>query len=159
MKLFRFLRLSLPFLLTGFVMVCASLDTASGSLSRLGFSISDSTSALLKSLSTSVSSVSDSISKATEEEKAAMYQKDIEAAIVLLHEEPKSASELERELQNIAMKHGISNWQGQSVTYVGIGKGLRLAGAKESEFLALKDTLALQNQSIAKHLEEGYKSN
>ena len=95
---------------------CASLDTASGSLSRLAFSASDSTSALLKSLSTSVSSISGSISSGSKEEKESAYRQDVKSSLVLFYKHPTTQSDLEKDLSLVAKDHGITNWKNNANT-------------------------------------------
>lgn len=135
---------------------CASLDTASGSLSRLAFSASDSTSALLKSISTSVSSISESISSGKEEKETA-YKQDIKSALVLFYKNPTSQSGLESDLALIAKEHGITNWKSNRSTYIGIGQGLKLACAGEKDFENIVSKVSHHPQ-MAKLLREGYTS-
>ncbi len=135
---------------------CASLDTASGSLSRLAFSASDSTSALLKSLSTSVSSISDSISSATKEEKESSYRHDIKSTLVLFYKHPTNQVDLEKDLALVAKEHGIPNWKHNGNTYLGIGQGLKASGANEKEFNEIVARITENNHQMADLLKEGY---
>lgn len=137
---------------------CASLDTASGSLSRFAFSASDSTSALLKSLSTSVSSVSDSISSETKGEKESAYRQDVKSSIVLFHKHPATQIDMENDLAMIAKEHGIPNWKNNANTYLGIGQGLKAASASQKEFDMIIDRVAENNLAMANLLKEGYLS-
>jgi|JI10StandDraft_1071094.scaffolds.fasta_scaffold118574_2 hypothetical protein len=137
---------------------CASLDTASGSLSRLAFSASDSTSALLKSLSTSVSSISESISSGSKEEKESAYRQDIKSALVLFYKHPATQKDLEKDLSLVARDHGITNWKNNANTYRGIGQGLKSANANAKEFESIVERISQNNEKMANLLKEGYLS-
>lgn len=137
---------------------CASLDTASGSLSRLAFSASDSTSALLKSLSTSVSSISDSISSDKKEEKESAYRQDIKSALVLFYKHPTTQKDLELDLALVAKEHGITNWKSNANTYLAIGQGLKLACANQNDFVVIVERVSQDNVKMANLLKEGYLS-
>ncbi|MDZ4727718.1 MAG: putative lipoprotein [Leptospira sp.] len=158
MNLSRITYLLLPFSFAITFTMCASLDTASGSLSRLAFSASDSTSALLKSISTSVSSVSDSISSGKDEAKEAAYRQDIKASVVLFTKHPKTANDLEKDLTLVAKTHGLTNWKNLKSTYIGIGQGLKLGGTSYSDFQTVLNRVAPNNQKMALLLTEGYQS-
>jgi hypothetical protein len=137
---------------------CASLDTASQSLSRFAFSASDSTSALLKSLSTSVSSISDSISSGSKEEKESAYRQDVKSTLVMFYKHPTTRNDLEQDLTLVAKEHGITNWKNNANTYLGIGQGLRLSSATEVEFDQIVQRVSQNNTKMASLLKEGYVS-
>lgn len=100
---------------------CSILDSASGSASRLGVSVSDSTSALVKSISKSISSISE------EEKEKAMneYKEDIIASVTLQIRYENQKQELENQLALIAKKHGVVAWKSNPSTYIAIGQGLK----------------------------------
>ncbi|XDD47202.1 putative lipoprotein [Leptospira sp. WS39.C2] len=131
---------------------CSILDSASGSVSRLGVSVSDSTSALVKSISKSISSISES-----EKEKAMNeYKEDIIASVALQIRYENQKQELENQLSLIAKKHGVVAWRSNPSTYIAIGQGLKQANLTPSEMKLVTEDVAKQNVTVAKLVSKGY---
>ncbi|TGK46692.1 putative lipoprotein [Leptospira bouyouniensis] len=131
---------------------CSILDSASGSASRLGVSVSDSTSALVKSISKSISSISES-----EKEKAMNeYKEDIIASVSLQIRYENQKQELENQLALIAKKHGVVAWKSNPSTYIAIGQGLKQAKLTPSEMKLVTEDVAKQNVVVAKLVSKGY---
>jgi len=65
------------------------------------------------------------------------------------------ASKLEQEVGKIAEKRGISDWENDEATYVGIGKGLHKAGLNQAELDGYKRSLA-NNAQQAEWIQDGY---
>ena len=65
------------------------------------------------------------------------------------------ASKLEQEVGKIAEKRGISDWENDEATYVGIGKGLHKAGLNQAELDGYKASLADTEQQ-AEWIQDGY---
>jgi hypothetical protein len=65
------------------------------------------------------------------------------------------AARLEQEVGKIAEKRGISDWESNEATYVGIGKGLHKAGLKQTELEGYKASLA-DNEQQAAWIQDGY---
>lgn len=65
------------------------------------------------------------------------------------------AAQLEQEVGKIAEKRGISDWEDNEATYVGIGKGLHKAGLKQAELDGFKASLGATGQK-AEWIQEGY---
>ncbi|MCW7469924.1 putative lipoprotein [Leptospira kanakyensis] len=131
---------------------CAILDSASTSVSRLGISVSDSTSAFVKSVSKSISSISDG-----EKEKAMNeYKEDIIASVALQIRYENHKQELENQLAAIAKSHGVVAWRSNSVTYIAIGQGLKQANLSPSEMKLVTEDVAKQNAVVAKLILDGY---
>jgi|SRR5215470_1520823 len=63
-----------------------------------------------------------------------------------------------RGLSNIASKHGVSNWESDNNTYVGIGQGLRKAGVSPEGLNVWKANLAGGDSGKAAALQKGYDS-
>ncbi|MBL0955714.1 MAG: putative lipoprotein [Leptospira sp.] len=131
---------------------CSILDSASGSVSRLGVSVSDSTSALVKSISKSISSISES-----EKEKAMNeYKEDIIASVALQIRYENQKQELENQLSLIAKKHGVVAWRSNPSTYIAIGQGLKQANLSPSEMKLVTEDISKQNVTVAKLVSKGY---
>ncbi|XDD54914.1 putative lipoprotein [Leptospira sp. WS4.C2] len=131
---------------------CSILDSASGSVSRLGVSVSDSASALVKSVSKSVSSISDD-----EKEKAMnQYKEDVIASVALQIRYENQKQELENQLSSIAKSHGVVAWRSNSATYIAIGQGLKQAKLTPSEMKMVTTDVAKQNTVVAKLILNGY---
>jgi len=66
-----------------------------------------------------------------------------------------NAAQLEQEVGKIAEKRGISDWENNEATYVGIGKGLHKAGLKQAELDGFKASLGATGQK-AEWIQDGY---
>ncbi|MBL4903544.1 MAG: putative lipoprotein [Desulfocapsa sp.] len=107
--------------------VCFSLLQAGCSISYSLEKSSDSVSASLDS----ITSISTSSSGGEDEKVSAtstVYEEDVAAATVLYVGRNKTTDEYQRQVTNIAKNHGISNWEQEQSTFLGMGKGLRRAG-------------------------------
>lgn len=131
---------------------CSFLDSASGSISRLGVSVSDSASALVKSVSNSISSISDS----GKEKAMNEYKEDIIASVALQIRYENQKQELENQLSLIAKSHGVVAWRSNSATYIAIGQGLKQANLSPSEMKIVAEDVAKQNVTVAKLILNGY---
>ncbi|TGL87958.1 putative lipoprotein [Leptospira congkakensis] len=132
---------------------CSFLDSASTSISRLGVSVSDSASALVKSVSNSISSISDS----GKEKAMNEYKEDIIASVALQIRYENQKQELENQLSAIAKSHGVVAWRSNSATYIAIGQGLKQANLAPSEMKIVAEDVAKQNPVVAKLILDGYK--
>jgi hypothetical protein len=63
-----------------------------------------------------------------------------------------------RGLSGIASQHGVSNWESDTDTYIGIGQGLRKAGVTPTQLEVWKSNLAKGNASTAAAIQKGYDS-
>ena len=130
----------LAFFIAVFLTVGCSVSTSSGS-------ISDSTSSILSS----PSSVS-GINKKYPNEVA-----DYTLAYVK-SSRPNDSSFL-RGLSDIAAKEGITNWEQDSLTYRGIGKGLKKANVNETVYETFKNNIANGDPKKIENIQSGYDSN
>ncbi len=117
---------------------------------------SDSVSASLDSI-TSISTSS----SGGEEEKVnvtgTLYEEDIAAVTVLYVSREKTTDEYQRQVAGIAKNHGISDWEQDETTFLGMGKGLRRAGVAEDSIANLPYFRALADSSHYSQVIEGYK--
>ena len=133
----------IPFIvlvLATYTVGCSFSASSKGSSNSSG-SISDSLSSPFKSSSGSSSpeSYSDEV-------------KDFTASYI---KSGGDAAKLEQEVGKIADKRGVSDWENDEDTYVGIGKGLHKAGLKQAELDGYKASLA-DSEEQAGWIQDGY---
>jgi hypothetical protein len=63
-----------------------------------------------------------------------------------------------RELGRIALRHGISHWEGQPATFRGLGAGVRSAGLGEPELDALLEALGHAGRAERELALEGFRA-
>jgi len=64
-------------------------------------------------------------------------------------------SRLMTQVGTVATKHGVSDWESNESTYVGIGAGMADAKVTSAELDGYKATIAT-NEEQAKWMQEGY---
>ncbi len=123
-------------------------------LSLAGCSISDSVSASFDSSASSLeSSASSSGSSSADRESYRNDVRDYTDAYV------KSGGQFEnftRGLTEIAKKHGVSDWEADQDTFVGIGAGLKKAGVTPTQLEVWKSNLANGDATRAASIQKGY---
>jgi len=105
-----------------------------------------------QSLSDIVSSPFKSSSSSSPESAYGDEVKDFTASYVKSGGAP---AQLEQEVGKIAEKRGISDWENDETTYVGIGKGLHKAGLNQAALDGYKATLGAGGQK-AEWIQDGY---
>lgn len=120
---------------------------------------SDSVSASLDSL-TSITSISTS-SPGGEEGKVdatgSLYEEDVAAVTVLYVSREKTTDEYQRQVTSIARNHGISDWEQEMTTFIGMGRGLRRAGISEDSIPNLPYFRSIADGSNYSEVLKGYK--
>lgn len=110
---------------------------------QTGCSISYSLEQSSDSISTSLESLTSpsTSSSGGEEEKvsatASLYEEDVAAATVLYVSNGKNNDDYQRQVTGIAKNHGISDWEQESSTFIGMGMGLKRAGVAEDSIAGL----------------------
>jgi hypothetical protein len=66
--------------------------------------------------------------------------------------------DLRLEISRIASKRGVSDWEQDEQTYLGIGRGLKRAGVMGERYERLKSQLAGPATDSQKWIDAGYKS-
>lgn len=127
---------------------------------------SDSVSTSLDSL-TSLTSVSTSLSSSTsssggsEDTKVnatgSIYEEDVAAVTVLYVSREKTTNDYQRQVAAIAKNHGISDWEQEESTFLGMGKGLRRAGISEDSIVNLPFFRSIAGGSHYSDVITGYK--
>lgn len=101
---------------------------------------SDSISASIDSL-TSLSSISRSScgadGQSTLQGIESFYEEDVAAMTVVYVSADKGSVSFQRQVTAIARQHGISNWEQDGGTFVGLGRGLRRAGVPKEAIAVL----------------------
>lgn len=59
-------------------------------------------------------------------------------------------------LGNVASKHGITNWEADNATYVGIGRGLKAANVTQLQVDVYKTNLSKGDATKAAAIQQGY---
>jgi hypothetical protein len=124
-------------------------------ISNAGCSFSDSSESISDSTSSIISSPS-SISG-----KSKKYQNEVAdytMAYVKSSQPGANYSTFSKGISEIAEKKGINNWEQDSVTYLGIGKGLKKSGVDGVAYETYKKNLARGNYKKMQDIQDGYDS-
>lgn len=116
-----------------------------------GCSISDSVSSSFESSSASLASSSGSSSRDRQS-----YRNDVRDYTSAYVKSGGQFDNFTRGLESIAAKHGVSDWEADQDTYVGIGAGLRAAGQTAEQLEVWKTNLAAGDASRAAAIQKGY---
>jgi|SRR5262245_54756102 len=122
-----------------------------------GCSISRSSSSPFEWSSDSSASSSAS-SGSSSRDRAEEYRNDVRDYTAAYVQSGGQFDAFPRGLSNIASKHGVSNWESDNNTYVGVGQGLRKAGVSPEGLSVWKANLAGGDSSKAAALQKGYDS-
>jgi hypothetical protein len=109
-----------------------------------------------ESISDSVKSSSDSSSSSSPGSEEAAYQGDVRDYTYAFVTSGGSRADFRQGLTRVAEKHGVTNWEGDMATYVGIGTGLRKAKVNSAELQAYEESLAGKDAAKRQAIERGY---
>lgn len=141
------MRLHLSYLQSA-VFVSAAFIIAGCSISNSSKSISDSTSSIVSS----PSSVSG---------KSKQYQNevaDFTMAYVKSSDPNADYSVFLKGLSEVAAKEGVTDWEQDSLTYLGIGKGLKKAKVEGTAYETYKKNFSQGDDTRMKEIQTGYES-
>lgn len=141
------MRLHLSYLQSA-VLVSAAFVIAGCSISYSSKSISDSTSSIVSS----PSSVSG---------KSKQYQNEVAdytMAYVKSSEPNADYSAFLKGLSEVAAKEGVTDWEQDSLTYLGIGKGLKKAKVEGTAYETYKKNFSQGDDTRMKEIQTGYES-
>jgi hypothetical protein len=127
---------------------CLSITINGCSLSYSSKSISDSTSSIVSS----PSSVSG---------KSKKYQNEVAdytMAYVKSSQPGADYTTFLKGLSDIAAKEGVTNWDQDSLTYMGIGKGLKKADVEGVAYETYKKNFAGGDSKKTEEIQDGYES-
>ena len=120
-----------------------------------GCSFSDSSGSISDSTSSIISSPS-SVSG-----KSKKYQNEVAdytMAYVKSSQPGADYTSFLKGLSDIAAKEGVTNWDQDSLTYMGIGKGLKKAGVEGVAYETYKKNFAGGNAQKMQEIQDGYES-
>ena len=86
------------------------------------------------------------------------YQGDIRSYAEVSSRANSNVGEIERGLAAIGEKHGITNWEADMATYVGIGEGLAKAKVSQQKVDAYKNGLAQGDYAKSAAIQKGYEN-
>ena len=118
-----------------------------------GCSFSDSVSSPFSWSSDSVAS-----SRSSSRNRAEDYRTDVADYTAAQVQSGGDFTTFTRGLSGIAAKHGVSDWESDSNTYVGIGQGLKRAGATQTQVDVWATNLSHGDHSKASAIQTGYDS-
>ena len=122
-----------------------------------GCSISGSLGSLSDSISSPFQSISGSLSSSSGDRQAA-YESDVRDYTLAYVRSGGDFDEFMAGLGGIASKHGITNWEEDSATYIGIGRGLKAAGVSTVQLEVYKTNLSKGDVEKAAAMQKGYDS-
>lgn len=128
-----------------------SVSTSSQSLNSVSEALNS-----VSSISTSLSSISGSVTSAAKS-RVVSYESDVETLTYLFIQSGKNHS-FSYEIQQIGLEHGITMWQQEASSYLGIGRGLRKAGLKQNDLDSFFQKAKFENPQIIRLVQKGYQS-
>lgn len=141
----------------------AMIAVAGGAWLLAGCSISTSIGGSIEGSSQSISSPFESSSASSSPEQ----KKDDEQQAWLRDVRDFTAAQMKRsddldtyreELAKVAKKHGITDWEARTTTWLGIGEGLAASGLSSTQAQATIDLLAGGNSEHGSVMRRGYNS-
>lgn len=133
-----------------------SISVSSRSTSKVLGSVSKSLKSISKSIKSVSGSLSDSSSDDDEEKKDEAYLFDVKIFTAAFVRSNGSEVEFQRDLSGIAQKHGLTYWEKEPSTYLGIGSGLRMAGLQKDELNLFLDSFSARDRNAARTIRKGY---
>lgn len=119
----------------------------------LGCSLSKSSGSISNSISSPFASSSKSSQSSSQK-----YQEDVRDYTASYVKGGNSTADgLRNGLAAVAREHGITNWEADSDTYVGVGLGLAKGGLKGASYSGYRDAIAGGSASNAQAIDRGYK--
>jgi hypothetical protein len=134
-------------LTTAIAAVSLMLVAGCGSLSKSSSSPFESSSAS-----------SESSSRSSSPERGQAYRDDVREYTQAYVKSGGDFASFSRGLSSIASKHGVSNWEADTDTYVGIGEGLKQAGVTQMQVEVWKTNLSGGDPTKATAIQKGYDS-
>ncbi len=136
-------------------LACAFLLQTGCSISYSLEKSSDSVSASLDSI-TSISTSSSGGEKEKINTTGSLYVEDIAAITVLYVSRDQNTDEYQRQVTKIAANHGVSDWEQEKNTFLGMGKGLRRAGVSEEDISNLSYFRSMSDDANFSEVLKGY---
>lgn len=126
-----------------------------------GCSFSASSASISDSIAQSSKSVSDSISSSSPDgssESEQAYREDVRDYTVAALKAGREGPAFESGLADVAEQHGITNWEADAATFVGIGEGLGRAGASPETARGFADEMGASSGRVpaGELIQKGY---
>lgn len=115
---------------------------------------SESSSASFESSSNS----SASSSRSSSPERGESYRNEVRDYTASYVKSSADVAAFQRGLAGIASRHGVTNWEADQDTYVGIGQGLKKAKVSSTAFEVWKTNLSGGDPTKAASMQKGYDS-
>lgn len=137
----------------GVMLIPALLVLVGCSFSTSSQSASDSSAS---SESSSRSSVSSSRSSTSGEQRQSRYREDVRSYTAAYVRSGAPFDAFQKELSELARSHGLTNWEDDETTYVGIGAGLGDAAVGQAELEAYKAGFSRSDPLKMRAIQRGY---
>ena len=137
----------------GVMLIPALLVLVGCSLSTSSQSASDSSAS---SESSSRSSASSSRSSTSGERRQSRYREDVRSYTAAYVRSGARFDAFEKELSELARSHGLTNWEEDEATYVGIGAGLGDAAVGQAQLEAYKTGFSRSDPVKMQAVQRGY---
>ena len=118
-----------------------------------GCSFSDSSASISKSISSPFQSSSASSRGGTE-----AYQNDVADYTYAYVISTNQFDTFWQGLANVAERHGITNWEAEDATYVGIGKGIRRAKLGQTQLDVIAKNLSGGDAKKIRLIQQGFET-
>jgi len=125
--------------------------------------ILSSTGCIMSSISESSDSISDSSksssksSKSSSGESKESYLRDVKQYTAAYTRSHQDISDLTKGLTTISARHGVTDWEAYSATYLGIGEGFAKAAATQQQVDVYTSFLARGDQLKVAAIQQGYR--
>lgn len=109
-----------------------------------------------ESISGSIEASSKSSSSSSPGEKETAYRDDVRDYTVAYIRSSENSRAFLQGLSNLARRHGVTAWESERLTWVGIGQGLARARVSGAALDAFKRSLAETSPAHQAAIQEGY---
>jgi hypothetical protein len=108
--------------------------------------------------SESSSNSSGSSSRSSSPERGESYRNEVRDYTASYVKSSADVAAFQRGLAGIASRHGVTNWEADQDTYVGIGQGLKKAKVNPTDLEVWKTNLSGGDSTKAASMQKGYDS-
>ena len=109
-----------------------------------------------ESISGSIEGSSKSSSSSSPGEKETAYRDDVRDYTVAYARSPEESHAFLQGLSDLAKRHGVTAWESDRLTWVGIGQGLAKARVSSASLDAFKHSLAETSPAHQAAIQEGF---
>lgn len=137
------------------LLVGCSISTSLSTSSQSSQSVSDS-SASSSASSESSSPLTSSSRSSTSIERQTRYREEVRSYTAAYLRSGVQFDAFEKELGDLARSHGLTHWEEDETTYVGIGEGLGDAAVGEAQFEIYKTRFSRSDPFKMQAIQRGY---